>query len=111
MAEPTDKELDAEVASILRRPPDDPERLALESQIETCEATMLFAKHLAPKNGMECEPRNCEECGESFTPPRYDAGALYCSMACLRKCIRRGALQGIKFDRQRNAPERESQPT
>ena len=111
MAEQTDAELDAEVASILRRPPDDPERLSLESQIETCEAIMLYAKHLAPEDGMECEPRNCEECGESFTPPRNYAGALYGSMACFRKCIRRGALRGIKFDRERNAAERESQPT
>jgi hypothetical protein len=110
MAEQTDKELDAEVASILRRSPDDPERLALESQIEQCEAIVLYAWHLAPEDGMECKPRNCEACGESFTPPR-DAGALYCSMACLRKGIRRGALRGIKFDRERHAAERESQPT
>jgi hypothetical protein len=110
MAEPTDRELDAEVAAILRRPPDDPERLALEAQIEQCEAIMLYAWHLAPKDEMECKPRDCEECGESFTPPR-DAGALYCSMACLRKCIRREAMRDIKFDRQSNAAERESQPT
>jgi len=110
MAEPTEEELDAEVASILRRPADDPARLALESQIEQCEAIVLYAWHLAPEDGMECKPRNCEACGESFTPPR-DAGALYCSMACLRKGIRRGALLGIKFDRERDAAERESQPT
>lgn len=110
MVEQTDKELDAEVASILRRPPDDPERLALEAQIEQWEAIMLYAWHLAPKDGMECKPRDCEECGESFTPPR-DPGALYCSMGCFRKCIRREALQGIKFDRERDAAERESQRT
>ena len=99
------------MASILRRPPDNPDRLALESQIEECEALVIYAKHLAPEDGMKCEPRNCEECGESFTPPRNDSGALYCSMACLRKDLRRRALLGIKLDRQRDAAERESQPT
>jgi hypothetical protein len=111
MAEQTDAELDAEVASILRRPPDDPERLSLESQIETCEAIMLYAKHFAPEDGMECEPDYCRVCGELFTPPRHDAGTQFCSTACRRKCIRRGALRGLKFDRQRSAAEREAQPT
>lgn len=111
MAEQTDEELDAEVASILRRHPGDPERLALESQIEQCEAVIMYAKYFAPEDGMGCEPRNCEECDEPFTPPRNDAGALYCSTACLGKCIRRGALRGLKFERQRDAAERESQPT
>ena len=111
MAEQTDKELEAEVASILRRPPDDPDRLFIESSIEQCEVILLYAKHLVPQNGMECEPRNCEECGEPFTPPRHDASGLYCSTACLRKCIRRGALNALKLDRERNTAERESQPT
>jgi hypothetical protein len=111
MAEPTDEELEAEVASILRRPPDDPERLYLESWIDACEAMALYAKHLVPEDGMECEPRKCRECGEPFTPPRHDAGALHCSKECLHKMLRKEALVVLKLDRQRNAAERESQPT
>jgi hypothetical protein len=109
--EQTDEELDAEVASILRRPPDDPERLALESQIETCTAMMLYAKYVATEDGFECEPGECRVCGKWFTPPPHEAGAQFCSTACFHKCMRRGALLGIKFDRQRDAAERESQPT
>jgi hypothetical protein len=108
---PTDEEIEAEVASILRRPADDPDRLFIESSIEQCRVIFLYAKHLAPEDGMECQPRNCEECGEPFTPPLHDADALYCSKECLHKCIRRGALNALKLEREHNAAERESQPT
>ena len=113
MAEPTDEELDAEVASILRRPLDDPERVALESYVEDCEAMLLYAKHFVPEDGMsmECEPRVCRGCGESFIPPRNVVGSLCCSTACSRKAARRGALEALKLDRQRDAAARESQPT
>jgi hypothetical protein len=109
--EPTDRELEAEVASMLRRPPDDLERQHLESWIDACEAMALYAKHLVPEDGMECEPRNCRECGQTFTPPRHDAGALHCSKACLHKMLRKEALMALKLERQRNAAEGESQPT
>ena len=110
MAEQAGEELDAEVASILRRPVDDPERIALESYIEQCQAIMLYAKHLAPEDGMECEARICRVCGQSFTPHRNEVGSLWCSTACRRKGLLRGALEGMKFDRQGNVAERESQP-
>jgi hypothetical protein len=64
-----------------------------------------------PQDGTECELRKCEECGQSFTPPRHDADAVYCSKTCLRKCIGRTALWSLKSERRRDAAERESQPT
>jgi hypothetical protein len=111
MDEQTAEELDAEVASILRRPRDDPDRLFIESFIEQSEMYFLYAKHFVPQDGTECEPRKCEECGQSFTPPRHDADAVYCSKTCLRKCIGRTALWSLKSERRRDAAERESQPT
>jgi hypothetical protein len=63
MADQTDEELGAEVASILRRPADDPERLYLESWIEECEAMALYAKHL-PEDGA----RHSALPGEAATP-------------------------------------------
>jgi hypothetical protein len=115
MTEQTDEEIEAELASILRRPPDDLERQNLESWIDGCEVMGLYAKHLVPKDGMEPrEPRNCEQCGELFTPPRNDAGALYCSNACGRKASGKRALAYRKRKAeygQRKAADPESQPT
>jgi hypothetical protein len=115
MAEPTDEEIEAELASILRRPPDDPVRQNLESWIEGCEVMGLYAKHLLPKDGMAtCEPCKCEECGELFTPPRNDPGAIYCSKACGRKAAYKRALRNRKLAaeyRQRYPAERKSQLT
>src|SRR5262249_51436937 len=109
-----EQEIEAELASILRRSPDDPVRQNLESWIEGCEVMALYAKHLLPKDGMECEPCKCEECGELFTPPANDRGALYCSTKCRRKAAMKRALANRKLlaeNRQRYPAERESQPT
>jgi hypothetical protein len=112
MAEQTDEQAEAELAAILRRPPDDPERVNLESWIESCEFMTLYAKHLVPQEATEsCQPRNCEQCGEPFTPARNDAGALYCSKACRQKSIGKRALARRRLDRRRSAAEPESQPT
>src|SRR5262245_42013502 len=75
MAEPRDEELEAELASILRRSPDDLVHRDFESLVRDCEVMTLYTRALLPKNGMACEPRKCDECGELFTPP-LDPGAL-----------------------------------
>jgi hypothetical protein len=115
MAEQTDAELEAQLAAILRRPPDDQERQNLESWIDGCEFMGLYAKHLVPTNGTEpCEPRECNQCGEPFTPPPNDADARYCSKGCFRKAAGKNALAYRKHQaeyQRRNAAEPESQPT
>jgi hypothetical protein len=116
MAERTELEIEAELASILRRPPDDPVRRNLESLAEGCEVMAVYARHaehLLPKDGMACEPRKCEECGELFTPP-LDPGALYCSTPCRRKAAMKRVLADRELlaeYRQRYPAERDSQPT
>jgi hypothetical protein len=112
MAEPTEQEIEAELASILRRSPDDPERQALEAELDGCEVMTLYARTMLPTNGVACEPRKCDECGELFTPAN-DPGALCCSKECRRKEGLRRVLANrelLAYYRQRYPAEYESQP-
>jgi hypothetical protein len=113
MAEPTEQEIEAELASILRRPPDDPVRRNFESLVQDFEVWLAYARATLPTDGAACEPRKCEECGELFTPP-LDAGALYCSTACRRKAGMKRVLADRELlaeIRQRYPAERDPQPT